>query len=794
MSPPILAPAARLSKLRAMSPAEMLHRVRYAATLAVERRQHRLNRLAPTDRLQRALQPSASTGDWQQHLLRSRCDHRTRFFASVGSRPEMRALFGREYARELADTRTLASQARCQQFAFFGERFEYRGDIPWQCDPVSGRAWPAVYHADSRVHVGDIGFGDVKYVWELNRQQFLIDLGKSWFLTGNRDDLQALTQLVRSWIAGNPYATGVNWSCALEPAFRVFSWLWAYYLTLDDLDEAFHLEWLCAFFDHARFLERHLELYSSPYNHLIAEGAALYMLGACFPEFADAPRWRTTGRDVLDNRLREQFYGDGGSVEQSLFYHHATIGFYLLAGLLARATGEDLSAPVWSAVERGIDFSMRLSQPDGRTPPIGGADDGKPIRMEHLPFWDFRPYQAIGAVLFDRADFKHVAGRFHEDALWLLGPAGLAAFTAMDARPPHDTATALPASGYYVMRSEWSAQADYLCLDCGEQAAGMRADGIPNSMHGHADCLAAIVSLRGRPVLVDSGLFAYNCGGAWEAHFRETAAHNTAKIDGRDQARHINKMAWSHSYRATAESWRGNGEQAWVIGSHDGFARGPAGVVHRRAVWLRTGSYVLILDEFTGSGTHEVTVNYQFAPGTLGFLGAEGALFERGVEILWAGSERWEPAIACGGNEPDEGWIAPSLGIKVAAPRLRLTSTMKRPRATLLTVLAARVDIEPRVSWWRDETAGEALALVRSGAALDVVAAAGLATATPISTDALLAICRVKRDGSTEELSTGATRLAIDRAALRRCVQGHGAEPWWPAPDQARASASTVTR
>jgi hypothetical protein len=61
-------------------------------------------------------------------------------------------------------------------------------------------------------------------------------------------------------------------------------------------------------------------------------------------------------------------------------------------------------------------------QPDGRTPEIGGADDGKPIRMEHLPFWDFRPYLAIGAVLFERADFKRLAGRFHEDALWLLGP------------------------------------------------------------------------------------------------------------------------------------------------------------------------------------------------------------------------------------------------------------------------------------------------------------------------------------------------------------------------------------
>ena len=83
-----------------------------------------------------------------------------------------------------------------------------------------------------RCTVATSAIGDVKYVWELSRQQYLIDLAKAWFLAGTPDDLQAMQRLVQSWIAGNPYATGVNWSCALEPAFRFFSWLWAYYLTL----------------------------------------------------------------------------------------------------------------------------------------------------------------------------------------------------------------------------------------------------------------------------------------------------------------------------------------------------------------------------------------------------------------------------------------------------------------------------------------------------------------------------------------------------------------------------------
>jgi hypothetical protein len=657
-----------------------------------------------------------------------------------------------------------AAMARCRRFEFFGRTFEYSDEIDWQADPVTKRRWPAVYHADVPIHRGDIGFGDVKYVWELNRQQFLIDVGKAWYLGRDPEDLQTVQRLVRSWIIGNPYATGVNWSCALEPAFRVFSWMWAYYLCLEDLDEELHLLWLQSFYDHGRFLEQHLELYSSPYNHLIAEASALYMLGTCFPEFRDADRWRKRGRLVLDGRVGAQFYIDGGSVEQSTFYHHATVGFYLLAGILARAVGDDLSEHTWAAVERGLEFSMKLLQPDGRTPTIGGADDGRPIRMEHLPFWDFRPYHAVGAVLFNRPDFKYIAGRFYEDALWLLGPQGLATFDSMQSAAPDVRSVQLPASGYAVMRTDWSRAADYVCFDVGEQAVGMRTDAVPNSMHGHADCLSLIAWLNGRRVLVDPGLFAYNCGGEWEAHFRETGAHNTAKVDGRDQARHLSGMAWTHSYRAVLEGWSARGERAWCIGSHDGFARGPGGVTHRRAVWLRPDSYLLIYDEFAGVGEHDFSINYQFAPGTLVQTGPTSALFDDAVEMVWASSHSWAPEIASGGAGADDGWIAPSLGLREAAPRIRLSCTAT-PQLSLLTVIADRGAVS-RLSTISQQLGS--LVIVQCGSAVDCVAAAGVAPSRPIDTDALLAVCRLSSKDLIETVTTPSSRVHVDTEAIVR--------------------------
>lgn len=765
----ILGIGARVSKLRAMSTREVIDRIRYRLFVDIERERHRFRLLAHPDRLRRALRTSMRSAEWKERLIAARRTTDARFLPGAHDRGGVRKLFGETFRIEREDALRHAARARHREFECFGRQFGYGADIQWQSDPVSAVQWPARYHADVPVHLGDIGCGDVKYVWELSRHQYLIDLAKAHVLTGDDANLLALRALVRSWIAGNPYATGVNWSCALEPAFRAWSWLWAYHLTSDALDDHFHIEWLRGFYDHARFLAAHLEHYSSPYNHLIGEAATLFALGLCFPEFRDAERWRRIGRSVLEERLDEQFYADGGSVEQSTFYHHATVGFYLLAALLGRANGQNLSQRVWSSIERALEFSMRLVQPDGTTPEIGGADDGKPIRMEHLPFWDFRSYHAVGAVLFGRPDFKAVAGRFSEDALWLLGPEGLQTFTGLERRPPHDTAVALEASGYFISRSDWSARADYVCFDVGEQAAGMRPDGVPNSMHGHADCLSVIAWLEGRRVLVDPGLYAYNCGGAWEAHFRETAAHNTARVDGRDQARHIGKMVWSHSYRATAEGWHADAHQSWGIGSHDGYARGPNGVTHRRAVWLRRGSCLLVYDEFVGEGEHELEVNYQFAPGVLEVMDADRALFDGFAEVAWAGTGTWTSETRCGGAEPSDGWICSSLGVRQEAPRLTLRSRSLHRRTSLITVIASRQGMAPRVALVRGGEIGiGTLVAVAGGDYTDWIAVGGLCEGTPFDTDAFMALCRLGRSGELERAKVGGAYLNVDVDGLAR--------------------------
>jgi len=680
---------ARLRKLRAMSPAEIASRASYAAFLALERRSLGS---APS---------SPKPAGWQRVISDRR---RPPFFPSLQNPDRMRQLFaaGGPYAGSADRARRAAEAARQHTFGFFGQEFSYGPEIDWHADPVTRRGWPKIFHRDVPIHTGSGAIGDVKYVWELNRHQFLIDLGKTFWLFGDRDAASALYRIVRSWIGANPYGRGVNWSCALEPAFRVWSWLWAYSFCLEDqsLDDETRALWLGSFCDHGRFLHRHLEYYASPYNHLAGEAAALYALGLLFPEMPGAARWRRRGRGVLLRRLDSQFHVDGGTVEQSTFYHHATLGFYILAASLADTYGEPFPARVHASIEKAIEFSMCLIQPDGHIPSIGGADDGKCIRLEHLPFWDFRPFQAFGAVRYGRSDFRFAAGEFFEDALWLLGPAGRDRFLELPPAEPARSA-ALPASGYYIVRSGWHRDADYLCFDCGPQAAGLRRDDVPSAAHGHADCLSAILWLRGRPVLVDPGFHCYNGDPAWEVHFRRTRAHNTAQIDGLDQSRHVHKMAWSRVFAPRPEAFVPGERGGAAAGSHDGYSR--IGVTHRRAVWLHETGICIICDQFTGTGSHDIEINYQFAPGVAALGDATAVLYEH-AELAWTGTTALTSELRCGGAEPHQGWIAPSLGRRVAAPRLTLKGRFQAPVSMYLTVALPRLCQDERRSIVESQT------------------------------------------------------------------------------------------
>ena len=112
-------------------------------------------------------------------------------------------------------------------------RFEARDDagvdgtpaIDWHRDPVHDRVAPALFW--SEVPYLDAACGDHKIIWELNRHQHFLALGRAWWLARHRPARDTFVRHLASWMDANPPLVGINWASMLELALRSLSWIWA---------------------------------------------------------------------------------------------------------------------------------------------------------------------------------------------------------------------------------------------------------------------------------------------------------------------------------------------------------------------------------------------------------------------------------------------------------------------------------------------------------------------------------------------------------------------------------------
>jgi len=160
-----------------------------------------------------------------------------------------------------------AADAICnRKFVFLGVPVEYPQRIQWKADPLSGREWPDKFHTRINIFSGDKDYGDVKYVWELNRHQFLIILSKAYCLTGKDEYASTALDMMTDWIRANSYKMGINWTSALGVSVRSISWCWVYSLLQNAkaFDSEKRHQVIHSLFQHGLYINDHLSFFFSP--------------------------------------------------------------------------------------------------------------------------------------------------------------------------------------------------------------------------------------------------------------------------------------------------------------------------------------------------------------------------------------------------------------------------------------------------------------------------------------------------------------------------------------------------
>jgi hypothetical protein len=487
-----------------------------------------------------------------------------------------------------------ADRVCAHQFDLLGyKNLQMGAEIDWQSDAVHGkraprRAWYKIPYLEFAT------CGDIKITWELNRHQHFVTLGKAYQLTRDEKYAREFTSQLLAWQAQNPYPLGVNWASSLEVAFRSLSWIWARELFSLPSDRIahFHERLLRALECNGRFIERNLSTYFSPNTHLLGEGVALFFIGTLCPELPSARRWQQHGWQIVLDAARDQVRSDGGYFEQSTYYHVYALDFFLHARILACRNQIEIPVEFDRTICAMLNYLAAIAS--SAPPPSFGDDDGGRVfdpvrnRAEHM-----RDPLSTGAVLYARPEFKGVAELLCEETLWLLGPGSCGDFDRVMRTPAPMESRAFEETGTYVLASPGLR----ITVDAGPL-------GSDRGGHGHADALGICVAADGSDWLSDQGTFTYTGSRQARDEFRGTGAHNTMRIDGRDQAEATEPFAWGRFPQVSVEKWIAGNTFDLLESSHDGYMRLLSPVLHRRTVFFVKDHFCLVFDRAEGAGNH----------------------------------------------------------------------------------------------------------------------------------------------------------------------------------------------
>jgi hypothetical protein len=451
-------------------------------------------------------------------------------------------------------------------------------------------------------------FGDFKYFWELPRLQHLVTLAKGWYLSGNPAYAGEVMAQLRSFEAQCPYLLGVNWIMPMEAGIRLISLSWIAEFLKDylerDAGSNLLLERLVV--QHVQFVAGNYSGFSSANNHLLGEAAGVFVASLRFGHLEAVKRRREAARRILEREVLLQHHGDGVNKEQAIHYQLFAFYFLLLAGLLGRQNGADFPGEYWEALEKSAGFIAALVDREGDLPQIGDSDDGRAVVLSGGK--EVLSLLAVAAVIWKRGDFKAKSREFDETAFWLLGAGGREEFQALAPDEGRAWGSALFREGGYCLLSSHAHQARVI-FDCGPLGLGAIA------AHGHADALSFILEAGGRPFLVDPGTYTYLAEDPYRNYFRSTAAHNTLRVDGADQSAMTGPFLWGRKAVSHLERWESSQDHDEAVGWHDGYSRGEAPAVHRRAIRLdKRAGRVLVVDTVSARGSRKVEQFFHFSP------------------------------------------------------------------------------------------------------------------------------------------------------------------------------------
>jgi hypothetical protein len=293
-------------------------------------------------------------------------------------------------------------------------------------------------------------------------------------------------------------------------------------------------------------------------NWQIVGSYMLAEIAMVFREFKESAEWLRMGLKRLEEHMEQDFFEDGGHSERAprnytlLTYLSYRNLYYLLKAYKVR---EELEDRIQRSMGRTMDWWIAMLAPTGEVPAINDSHRGLfpiGILQDGAEFYSKREIYGVLKNLFNIA---------------VTDPVPLPSFTSRH----------MPASGFTVMRSDWTRDALYMNINYGKFAG----------FHSHNDLLDFEVYAYGKALAVDAGIGLTYDDPLYIPWYQSSKAHNMVVVHDENLVR--KEIAGENIV------WSSTDAVDYFAGEHKGYAA--FGVSHRRQIAFVKPRYWIVLDQ-----------------------------------------------------------------------------------------------------------------------------------------------------------------------------------------------------
>jgi len=484
------------------------------------------------------------------------------------------------------------------EFEFLGSEWKNNSETKWHFDPISGNIRNNDKFCFAIDYRHDKKYGDVKYIWELNRLQYLQDFAALAFFSQDKEIIKFVIAELASWIDNNPPYLGVNWASGIELSLRLLSIFIVTTFLKEHINPDLH-EKICNMIEaHTLWLERYPSRFSSANNHLLAEALGLFLVGTFCPDLANAKQRQSKAWQILSDETGKQILADGVGAEQAIAYTAFSLEILLTACYIAEIAQIKVPDHYKNRIGLEAEYLLWFTDKSGNQPRIGDDDSGKT-----LGFCENGNYVSsiLGSVaaLLERPDLTPPALHFAFRNI-LFG------FSGNKAKSPLGIRT-FNAGGYTICRYYSKFDREILfAIDHGNLGY------LSIAAHGHADALAIWLHIDGQPILVDAGNYIYHGDDKLREFFRSTAAHNTLCLERSNSSISSGNFNWSHKAKAKLIASEYGDDFIKIECEHDGYAKRFA-TIHNRCIKASSSGFS-VEDKLLGGRQNYVEIGFLLNP------------------------------------------------------------------------------------------------------------------------------------------------------------------------------------